>query len=165
VPDFVASRISLSYGRGAECVSALRDISVAFAPGMLHVIAGPILLSLEVRGTTAAAERCIESLIKVGLEAKAHLTPDQMSGGEQQRVAIARAIAHGPSIVLADEPTANLDSVNGQNIITLLRNIAHDPSRVVIIVSHDSRVFSLADRLIRIENGRLIGDEVCSAAL
>jgi putative ABC transport system ATP-binding protein len=132
---------------------------------MLHVIAGPILLSLEVRGTTAAAERCIESLIKVGLEAKAHLTPDQMSGGEQQRVAIARAIAHGPSIVLADEPTANLDSVNGQNIITLLRNIAHDPSRVVIIVSHDSRVFSLADRLIRIENGRLIGDEVCSAAL
>jgi putative ABC transport system ATP-binding protein len=66
---------------------------------------------------------------------------------------------------LADEPTANLDSVNGQNIITLLRNIAHDPSRVVIIVSHDSRVFSLADRLIRIEDGRLIGDEVCSAAL
>jgi putative ABC transport system ATP-binding protein len=228
VPDLAASNISLSFGQGAERVAALRNVSVAFVPGMLHVIAGPsgsgktsllsilgalicpdsgrltfsdtdisklsldqrnvfrrslvgyvfqtfrlmralsaadnILLSLEVRRSTGAERRCLESLKKVGLEDKAHLTPDQMSGGEQQRVAIARAIAHIPSIVLADEPTANLDSANGHNVITLLREIAHDASRVVVIVSHDPRVFSLADRLIRIEDGCLLGDEICNVA-
>jgi putative ABC transport system ATP-binding protein len=121
-----------------------------------------ILLSLEVRGTENAANHCRESLETVGLLSKAAATPEQMSGGEQQRVAIARAIAHRPSIVLADEPTANLDSVSGQNIINLLREIARDPNRVVIVVSHDLRVIPAADRLIRMEDGRVVEDEQCN---
>jgi putative ABC transport system ATP-binding protein len=122
-----------------------------------------ILLSLEIRRTADAERCCNESLSIVGLQSKGHFTPLQMSGGEQQRVAVARAIAHGPSIVLADEPTANLDSENGLNIARLLRHIAHEQNRIVAVVSHDSRIFPLADRLIHVEDGRVVGDELCKA--
>jgi putative ABC transport system ATP-binding protein len=67
--------------------------------------------------------------------------------------------------VLADEPTANLDSANGQNVSRLLSDIAHDSNRIVIIVSHDSRLFKFADRLIRFEDGRVMGDEMCAPVI
>lgn len=123
-----------------------------------------ILLSLEVRGVTDAKNKCQHALDMVELSAKANLTPDQMSGGEQQRVAIARAIAHEPSILLADEPTANLDSANGMIVTRLLSDLAKNLGGVVIVVSHDARVFPFADRLLQIEDGRIVGDKLCCTA-
>ena len=120
-----------------------------------------ILLSLDVRRVGNARIRCHDALEVVGLSAKAGLTPDQMSGGEQQRTAIARAIAHRPTIVLADEPTANLDSANGCKIMEMLNRLARDPGRVVVVVSHDPRALQFSDRLVRLEDGCLVGDELC----
>jgi putative ABC transport system ATP-binding protein len=122
-----------------------------------------IRLSLEVRRVGDGRRRALEALGQVGLAAKAHLRPDEMSGGEKQRVAVARAIAHSPAIVLADEPTASLDSANGLNVITLLRDLARDPARIVVVVTHDPRVISLAGRLIGLEDGSIVRDELCQA--
>jgi ABC-type multidrug transport system fused ATPase/permease subunit len=83
----------------------------------------------------------------------------KLSGGEKQRVAIARAIAHAPPVVLADEPTASLDAANGTQVTNLLSDIARDPTRTVAIVTHDPRVIPLAQRIIRLEDGRIVGDQ------
>ena len=124
-----------------------------------------VLLALEIQQTPEPQKRCDEALEIVGLAGKAHLTPDQLSGGEQQRVAIARAIAHRPAIVLADEPTANLDSTSGKVVMTLLSELASDLARIVIVVSHDSRVFQFADRIIDIEDGCVVGERLCEKSL
>jgi putative ABC transport system ATP-binding protein len=121
-----------------------------------------ILLSLEIRRADNARAKCQAALEKVGLAAKSGFLPKALSGGEQQRVAIARAIAHGPTIVLADEPTANLDSANGLRILQLLTTLARDPQRVIVIVSHDSRTFPFAERVIRLADGRVVGTEPCA---
>ena len=92
----------------------------------------------------------------VGLDRYAHHTPNQLSGGQRQRVAIARALAINPRIVLADEPTANLDSKTGENILCLMKEINHQLGTTFIFSTHDQRVMSLADRLVRIEDGRLV---------
>ena len=92
----------------------------------------------------------------VGLEQKIRARPRELSGGEQQRVAIARAIVADPSVVLADEPTAALDTDNGQTIMRILASIAHDRERAVLVVTHDPRVVPFADRIIHIEDGRLV---------
>ena len=82
-----------------------------------------------------------------------------MSGGEKQRVAIARALAGSPSVVLADEPTAALDSENGKAVMLLLAEAAKDPTRAVLAVTHDHRTLAYADRIVRIEDGRIASDE------
>ncbi|MGP1352847.1 MAG: ABC transporter ATP-binding protein [Parasphingopyxis sp.] len=84
--------------------------------------------------------------------------PRQLSGGQQQRVAIARALIHEPRIVVCDEPTAALDAGSGRRVMDLLREVALAPDRAVIIVTHDNRVFDLADRIIEIEDGRITHD-------
>ena len=81
------------------------------------------------------------------------------SGGEQQRVAVARAIVGGPSVVLADEPTAALDSENGQHVMTVLAEIAQDPARALFIVTHDPRIIPFASRILRIEDGRIVSEQ------
>jgi putative ABC transport system ATP-binding protein len=91
----------------------------------------------------------------VGLGARLQGYPAQLSGGEKQRVAIARALAGGPAVVLADEPTAALDSAHGQAVVQLLREIAHDQGRAVVVVTHDPRVSQMADRVVTIEDGRI----------
>jgi len=116
-----------------------------------------ILLSLELRRMANSVLLAKSALDVVGLAAKAHLRPDQMSHGEKQRVAVARAIAHKPSIVLADEPTASLDANNGTQIVRLLSEIAQD-RRVVAMVTHDPRVLSHAERIVRLEDGRVRGE-------
>jgi putative ABC transport system ATP-binding protein len=120
-----------------------------------------IRLSLELRRKPSDRRRAIIALGLVGLADKAHLRPSQMSGGEQQRVAVARAIAHDPIIVLADEPTASLDTANGLNVTRLLAELAQDTRRVVVLVTHDPRVLPFARRIISMKDGRIATDETC----
>jgi len=120
-----------------------------------------VRIALDVRGITgyAATSRSEEVLREVGLGHRLTNYPGNLSGGEQQRVAVARAIASSPSIVLADEPTAALDSENGKAVMELLARVGQDPSRAVLAVTHDHRTLSYADRIIRIEDGRIVADE------
>lgn len=121
-----------------------------------------ICLSLEIRRLDRRRERARAALATVGLAAKAHLKPSAMSHGEKQRVAVARAIAHDPPIVLADEPTASLDAANGVQVTKLLAELARDAGRIVAVVTHDPRVLPVAQRIIRLEDGRIVGDERCA---
>ena len=91
----------------------------------------------------------------VGLADKADRLPDEISGGEQQRVAIARSLAAGGSVILADEPTGNLDAENSRNIIDILKRLAHDENYCVIVVTHDSAVASCADEVIKLRDGKI----------
>ena len=98
-----------------------------------------------------------EKLLQVGLtEDQLGRLPNMLSGGEQQRVAIARALASGSEIILADEPTGNLDSTNSRNIVEILRDLAHDHDRCVIIVTHDPAVAEAADVVLNMKDGKLI---------
>lgn len=120
-----------------------------------------VRIALDVRGTKGfkAAARAEEVLRQVGLGERLMSYPGNLSGGEQQRVAVARAIVSSPSIVLADEPTAALDSENGHAVMELLARIAHEQERSVLAVTHDPRTLSYADRVIRIEDGLIVGEE------
>jgi putative ABC transport system ATP-binding protein len=100
-----------------------------------------------------ARKRAQALLEQVGIGDKFNSFPSDLSGGQKQRVAIARALAGDPQIVLADEPTAALDSQTGRNVMEMMRSLAHDRGRAVVIVTHDSRVLDYADRSIRIEDG------------
>lgn len=99
--------------------------------------------------------RAKQVLKSVGMADKWSVNPRQLSGGEQQRVSIARALINGTSVLLCDEPTASLDSATGRGILTTLRELAHNEDRAVVIVTHDERVLSIADRLLRVEDGRV----------
>jgi putative ABC transport system ATP-binding protein len=120
-----------------------------------------VRLALDVRGEKYADTviKAETALREVGLAHKLRSFPANLSGGEQQRVAVARALASRPSIILADEPTSALDSENGQAVMQLLSNIAKDESRSVLAVTHDPRTTPFADRIIRIEDGKIIDDE------
>jgi putative ABC transport system ATP-binding protein len=120
-----------------------------------------IRLSLEIRRVDSSRQRALHALETVGLAAKAHLRPDQMSHGEKQRVAVARAIAHRPTIVLADEPTASLDAASGAQVTALLAEIARDSGRIVAVVTHDPRILPLAERVVRLEDGHIVGGQPC----
>ncbi len=95
-------------------------------------------------------------LADLDLSHRLHFLPEKLSGGEKQRVAIARALVNDPSLLLADEPTANLDSRIGQDVMRMLRHIAKDQGRSVIIVSHDPRIKEIADRILWLEDGQFI---------
>jgi len=125
-----------------------------------------VRLALDVCGnrSSLAAVKAHAALATVGLGAKTKAFPRELSSGEQQRVAIARAIVGKASAILADEPTAALDSANGQAIMSLLSEIAKDPSRAVLVVTHDPRILPFANRILRIEDGRLIGEERCAGS-
>ena len=116
-----------------------------------------VQVALNVRGVRGreAEQKARELLVRVGLGERLHFLPDVLSGGERQRVSIARALANDAPMILADEPTANLDSVNGREVVALLRDLARDDHRTVIIVSHDSRIREVADRILWLEDGRL----------
>lgn len=120
-----------------------------------------VRIALDVQGFKGfqAAKRAEEALREVGLGHRLMSYPGNMSGGEQQRVAVARAIASSPAIVLADEPTAALDSENGHAVMELLARIAHEQNRSVLAVTHDPRTLGYADRVVRIEDGLIVGEE------
>jgi putative ABC transport system ATP-binding protein len=105
-------------------------------------------------------ERAIEILGAVGLSERTHYYPDNLSGGQQQRVAIARALVSQPKLILADEPTAALDSKSGREIVNLMQGLAKEQGCAILIVTHDNRILDVADRLIQMEDGRIIQNEV-----
>ena len=107
----------------------------------------------------SAIGKADKALATVGLSHKANAFPRELSGGEQQRVAVARAIVGDASVILADEPTAALDSENGHAVMTVLAEIAKDPARALFIVTHDPRIMPFADRILRIEDGRIVSDQ------
>jgi len=112
-----------------------------------------LMLDLKgIRGREAKG-RAAELLDQVGLASKYDSFPANLSGGQKQRVAIARALAGDPKIILADEPTAALDSHTGRKVMEMMRDLAHEKGRAVVIVTHDSRMHDLADRTIHIEDG------------
>ena len=121
-----------------------------------------VRLALDVRGmaSSQAKEKTEKALHAVGLKHRMGSFPRQMSGGEQQRVAIARALAGSPTVILADEPTAALDSENGHAVMALLADIAQQEDRAILAVTHDPRTLSYADRILRIEDGRIVDDEL-----
>jgi putative ABC transport system ATP-binding protein len=99
--------------------------------------------------------RSRELLSYVGLDGRTHAYPDSLSGGEKQRIAIARAVVGDPDILLADEPTAALDAPNGMRIAALLRDLAHQDTRAVVVVTHDPRLLKIADRVVNLEDGQI----------
>jgi len=121
-----------------------------------------VQLALDVRGEQGhkAIAKTEEVLASVGLTSKMASFPRQLSGGEQQRVAIARAIVAEPSAILADEPTAALDSANGRVTMAILSKIAKERDRAVLVVTHDPRLFEFADRILYIEDGSLTHEEL-----
>lgn len=115
-------------------------------------------LALAAAGASrkAATAAGADMLSQLGMASKVNLLPAQLSGGEQQRVAIARALAPGPRLVVCDEPTSALDAASGHAVMELLRALAVQPGRAVIVVTHDSRVYEFADRIVEMEDGRLL---------
>jgi len=114
-------------------------------------------LMLDLKGVAAASakKRAAELLDQVGLAGKHDSFPADLSGGQKQRVAIARALSGDPGIILADEPTAALDSHTGKNVMEMMSELAHKRGRAVVIVTHDSRVLNFADRIVKIEDGAI----------
>jgi putative ABC transport system ATP-binding protein len=117
-----------------------------------------LLLPLELTGRVGEGERerAKDLLVQVGLEGREATFPDRLSGGEQQRVAVARALIHDPALVLADEPTGNLDSKTGSRILALLQDLASDRGVTLLVVTHSRDVAAAADRILRIQDGRLL---------
>lgn len=105
-----------------------------------------------------AHAKALELLDKVGLKDKADVYPSTLSGGQQQRVAIARALSAKPAVLLCDEPTGNLDSVTGMEVVGLLKSSAYEFQQTIVIVTHNEEIAQMADRIIRIEDGKVKGD-------
>lgn len=103
-----------------------------------------------------AERKAAEMLEKVGLGERTRSLPAQMSGGQQQRVAIARAMIHNPRLIVCDEPTSALDHVSGNQVMGLLKEVAVDQNRVLVIVTHDSRIFHFADRIAEMDDGHIV---------
>ncbi|WP_291990433.1 ABC transporter ATP-binding protein [Luteitalea sp.] len=119
-----------------------------------------VAIALDLRGIRGreADRRALAALDAVGLADRAHHRPGDLSGGQKQRVAIARALVGEPDIVLADEPTAALDHTSGERVLDLLRRVATEQRRAVVLVTHDPRTLPYADRIVHIEDGVLHGE-------
>ena len=123
-----------------------------------------VALPLELAGAPEAFERAEAELQAVGLGHRLHHYPAQLSGGEQQRVAIARAIVPNPAILVADEPTGNLDEATGQSIIDLLFALKRDRGATLVLVTHDLNLARLCDRMVRLRSGRIEVDSTSVSA-
>ncbi|MCP4901372.1 MAG: ABC transporter ATP-binding protein [bacterium] len=118
-----------------------------------------VLLPMELLGWRDAEARAEELLGAVGLSERGHHYPSQLSGGEQQRIALARAFAHHPALLLADEPTGNLDGATGRVVLDLLMALRAEEGTTLILVTHDPAVAKLADRRIHLDDGRIAREE------
>jgi putative ABC transport system ATP-binding protein len=117
-----------------------------------------IQVPLELQGSDGAETRALDLLEKVGLQARGHHFPTQLSGGEQQRVALARAFANSPRILFADEPTGNLDAATGAKVFDLLATLNRESGSTIVLVTHDAGLAGRASRVIRLSDGRVVDD-------
>jgi putative ABC transport system ATP-binding protein len=146
---------------GEDKLAKLRGEKIGFVFQFFHLIPSltafeNVAVPMEIAGSRDARARAQALLEEVGLTGRAHHYPSQLSGGEQQRVALARALANNPPIVLADEPTGNLDSANGRLIMELLRDIHKSRGTTVVLVTHDAELAALADSRLVLRDGRVI---------
>lgn len=144
---------------GEDALARLRGARIGFVFQFFHLVPSltaleNILVPMEIAGRRDAAARARQLLAEVGLEDRGHHYPSQLSGGEQQRVAIARALANDPAIVLADEPTGNLDSTTGRHIMDLLLDVRRTRGMTLVLVTHDAELASLADARLTLRDGR-----------
>ena len=113
----------------------------------------------------SAVAKASEVLHSMGLGDKVNTLPFELSGGQQQRVAIARALVHKPRLLVCDEPTSAIDARTGHAIMTLIREVALEPNRVTIVVTHDQRVLEFGDRVVTLEDGRVAADQLGEAKI
>ena len=144
-----------------DALAKLRGEKVGFVFQFFHLIPSltaheNVSVPMEIAGAADPRGRAQTLLDEVGLTGRAHHYPSQLSGGEQQRVALARALANDPPIVLADEPTGNLDSTNGRHILGLLRNIHQSRGTTIVLVTHDTELAAIADERLMLRDGRVV---------
>jgi putative ABC transport system ATP-binding protein len=149
-------------------LAELRSEKLGFVFQSFHLIPSltaleNILVPMEIRGLRDARERAQVLLTDVDLVARAHHYPAQLSGGEQQRVAIARAFANNPAILLADEPTGNLDSRNGRHVFEMMVEMNRRRRATLVLVTHDHELAALSDRQIALREGRVASDSQAPA--
>jgi putative ABC transport system ATP-binding protein len=120
-----------------------------------------VAVPLIINGTPRrrAVQRALDLLGRVGMQGRLHALPAELSGGQQQRVAIARALVHDPRLIVCDEPTSSLDHETGRQVMEILRDLAADGQRALVVVSHDPRIYGFADRIARMDDGRITGFE------
>jgi putative ABC transport system ATP-binding protein len=144
-----------------DALAKLRGEKIGFVFQFFHLIPSLTALEnvsvpMEIAGSPNATARAAALIEEVGLTGRGHHYPSQLSGGEQQRVAIARALANDPPILLADEPTGNLDSQNGRHIMDLLRNIQAVRRSTLVLVTHDRELADMADARLVLRDGRVV---------
>jgi putative ABC transport system ATP-binding protein len=154
---------------GEDALARFRGTRIGFVFQFFHLLPSltafeNVLVPMEIAGYPDAVKRAKMLLAEVGLTERAHHYPSQLSGGEQQRVAIARALANDPPILLADEPTGNLDSVTGHQVIELLLQINRTRSTTLILVTHDPELAAVADATIALRDGRVVRTTARAAA-
>jgi putative ABC transport system ATP-binding protein len=146
---------------GEDALARLRGRAIGFVFQFFHLVPSltafeNVLVPMEITGAANARTRATALLAEVGLSDRGHHYPSQLSGGEQQRVAIARALANDPPILLADEPTGNLDSATGRHVIDLLVKVNRDRGRTLVLVTHDPELAAFADETIALRDGRVV---------
>jgi len=146
-------------------LATLRSGKIGFVFQSFHLIPSltafeNVLIPMEIVGMKEAKSRAEQLLVDVDLTNRGHHYPTELSGGEQQRIAIARAFANNPKILLADEPTGNLDSKNGQHIFDLMTELHRQNNVTLVLVTHDQTLADKAQRQIRLKDGRVLSDEV-----
>ena len=149
---------------GEDALAGLRGRKIGIVFQSFHLIPSltafeNVLVPMELAGRRDAEARARQLLADVDLTARAHHYPSQLSGGEQQRVSVARAFANDPSILLADEPTGNLDSKNGRHVFDLMLELNRRRGATLVLVTHDHALAALAERRIALRDGRVVGDE------
>jgi len=146
---------------GEDALARLRGARIGFVFQFFHLLPSltafeNVLVPMEIAGAPKARARATELLAEVGLTERAHHYPSQLSGGEQQRVAIARALANNPPILLADEPTGNLDTGTGHAIIELLLGVNRTRRTTLVLVTHDQELAAVADVVVALRDGRIV---------
>jgi putative ABC transport system ATP-binding protein len=146
-----------------DSLASLRGKRIGFVFQFFHLLPSltaleNILVPMEIAGVPRARVRAATLLGEVGLSARGHHYPSQLSGGEQQRIAIARALANDPPILLADEPTGNLDSTTGRQIIDLLLDVNRSRGTTLVIVTHDPELAALAHATVALKDGRVVSE-------